>query len=187
MEAFIIFLFFVAIFILAQKGRMARATQTTQALMQGQQTIIKTYKGSQSTAQKLFQADSVKMAGVGYFPKSQSWAAGQWGAGAFLVALLLCLVLIGLLVFVYMLVVKPEGSLTVVYEYRQPQSEEKVCPDCAESVKAAAAVCRFCGHKFRESFETVSDTVQPPERPPLIASGQPNRLTAEHLRRSGGN
>ena len=27
-------------------------------------------------------------------------------------------------------------------------SEEKVCPQCAETVKGAAAVCRFCGHSF---------------------------------------
>lgn len=27
---------------------------------------------------------------------------------------------------------------------------EKACPQCAESVKAAAAICRFCGHRFIE-------------------------------------
>ena len=26
----------------------------------------------------------------------------------------------------------------------------KTCPDCAETVKAAANVCRFCGHRFEE-------------------------------------
>lgn len=30
------------------------------------------------------------------------------------------------------------------------RSEEKICPMCAESVKAAARVCRFCGHQFEE-------------------------------------
>jgi hypothetical protein len=27
-------------------------------------------------------------------------------------------------------------------------SRHKVCPDCAETVKAEAKVCRHCGHKF---------------------------------------
>lgn len=28
--------------------------------------------------------------------------------------------------------------------------ETKICPDCAESVKAAAKKCRYCGHAFKE-------------------------------------
>lgn len=30
----------------------------------------------------------------------------------------------------------------------QSTTESKTCPQCAESVKAAAKVCRFCGHPF---------------------------------------
>jgi ribosomal protein L40E len=30
----------------------------------------------------------------------------------------------------------------------QPKSDEKVCPRCAETIKLAAQVCRFCGHEF---------------------------------------
>ena len=59
------------------------------------------------------------MAAFGYFPTSQSWAPGQWGAGAFIVALLLCFIFIGFLVFVYMLIVRPDGTLTVTYEWRR--------------------------------------------------------------------
>lgn len=35
-------------------------------------------------------------------------------------------------------------------ERRRPDSPEagKVCPDCAETVKREARVCRFCGHRF---------------------------------------
>jgi uncharacterized membrane protein YdbT with pleckstrin-like domain len=29
-----------------------------------------------------------------------------------------------------------------------PTAEEKTCPSCAEQVKRAAKVCRYCGHKF---------------------------------------
>jgi Uncharacterised protein family UPF0547 len=28
---------------------------------------------------------------------------------------------------------------------------EKVCPDCAETVLEAAALCRFCGHRFESN------------------------------------
>jgi len=58
------------------------------------------------------------MAAAGYFPTSQVWAPGTYGCGAFLIALLLCVVLIGIIVFVYMLIVKPDGTLSVTYEWR---------------------------------------------------------------------
>lgn len=121
-----------------------------------QQVIIKTYKGSQAQATAAFQADSADMAAKGYYPTSQTWAPGSYSCGAFLLALLLCFVLIGIVVFIYMLIVKPDGTLTVTYELRSVSGgsaraiavEEKACPKCAEKVKAAALICRFCGHNF---------------------------------------
>lgn len=113
-----------------------------------QQTIVKTYKGSQEEASSQYRNDATKMAQKGYTPTSQVWAAGSYGCGSFIFALLLCFILIGILIFIYMLIVKPSGTLTVTYTLAASVQPEKTCPKCAESVKAAATVCRFCGHSF---------------------------------------
>jgi hypothetical protein len=119
------------------------------------EVIIRTYTGSQEWATSQFQSDSVEMTARGYYPTSQSWAPGSYGCGSFICALLLCFIVVGVLVFIYMLLVKPDGTLTVTYEYRSPNIVtklepvvEKTCPKCAEDVKDAAKICRFCGHVF---------------------------------------
>lgn len=84
-----------------------------------QRVTVRTYKaGSLAEAARLFERDAALMAQYGWVPTSQSWAQGSWGCGAWLFALVLCLLLIGLLVFLYLLIVKPEGTLTVAYEFR---------------------------------------------------------------------
>ena len=123
-----------------------------------QQILVKNYRGNQERATTWFKGDAAKLADQGYYPTSQAWAPGAYGCGHFLLALILCVVLIGFLVFVYMLLVKPDGTLTVTYQLRSAPSEpipppllfasEKTCPRCAEQVKAAAQICRFCGHNF---------------------------------------
>jgi hypothetical protein len=40
----------------------------------------------------------------------------------------------------------------------------KACPDCAETVKAEAAKCRFCGYRFDQSASTASPSAGPNER-----------------------
>lgn len=80
--------------------------------------LVKTYKGSESSAARKCARDAAKMAEQGYFPVSQAWAPGAYGCGSFLFALVLCLILIGIIIFVYMLIVKPPGTLTVTYELR---------------------------------------------------------------------
>jgi hypothetical protein len=70
-----------------------------------------------------FRADAARMASQGYTPASQVWAPGSWGCGAFILATLLCFVLIGFIVFIYMLIVKPAGSLTVTYELMNKEQQ----------------------------------------------------------------
>lgn len=114
--------------------------------------IVKTYKGSQNQATRLFREDAEEMAEKGYFPTSQTYAPGSYSTGAFLFALLLCFIVIGVLILVYMMIVKPAGVLSVTYEFRGTAAsraqDEKTCPKCAERIKAAAQVCRFCGYQF---------------------------------------
>jgi len=131
-----------------------------------QKTVVKTYTGKQTEATKLYEEDAVRMSEDGYFPVSQSYHPGTWGCGAFIIAVLAGFLIIGIIALIYMLIVKPAGTLTVTYEFREerfhsskkqsadnlePKSKEKICPQCAESVKAAARICRYCRHDFTGS------------------------------------
>lgn len=88
-----------------------------------QNVIVKTYKGSQSAAIAEFQRDAIVMAKMGYFPTTQTYAQGTYGCGAFILALLLCVLIVGILVFIYMLIVKPKGTLSVTYELKGTHHE----------------------------------------------------------------
>lgn len=124
-----------------------------------QPIILKTYKGDENSARRAFENDAIKMQMEGYYPISQNYTQGSWGCGSFLIALLLVFVLIGIIVFIYMLIVNPEGSLSVTYEFRENE-EEKKCPMCAEKVKYEAIICKHCGHKFDPNIETKKNQVR---------------------------
>lgn len=120
-------------------------------------TITKTYKGSPTTAAALFQADAAEAAKGHYYPISQTYTPGSWGCGAFLIALLLAVVLVGILIFIYLIIVKPDGTLVVVYEYRPPAPSlppaETLPPTSAADALSALADMRDRGLISPEEYE----------------------------------
>ena len=85
--------------------------------------LVEAYTGKQGEAAARFQADSIEMAAEGYLPTWQSWAPGEWAREAYVVAVLLIFLFgIGILFLAYLLIVEPEGILTVTYERRAATS-----------------------------------------------------------------
>lgn len=101
-----------------QLNKQLRQSNPQKANAVKEKLIIKTYTGSQEKAFADFQADALKMANEGYYPSTQTWVPGSYGCGSFLGALLLCFLIVGFLIFIYMLIVKPDGTLSVTYELR---------------------------------------------------------------------
>ena len=136
--------------------------------------LVRTYSaGSQKEAALQMTGDAAELARYAYAPAGQSWAGGGYGSGVAWISLLLILlviaglayfwplILVAIVIVVVLPLAAPPGSLTVTYELRgtaapdaappavtSDTGDSKVCPRCAESVKRAAQVCRFCGHEF---------------------------------------
>jgi ribosomal protein L40E len=91
---------------------------------------------------------------VGVFASNK----GRSGFGWFLLALLLSPLLAGLFLLAASDLKKEAAAKTEL-------NESKVCPRCAERVKNAALVCRFCGYDFGPT--------QPPEPPEPPEPPQP--------------
>jgi hypothetical protein len=77
--------------------------------------MTRTYRGTPDEVEVLRSAEADVLARQGYVQSSQSYVEGRWNFGSYLAALLLCFVVVGFLILVYMLVMKPAGTLTVTY------------------------------------------------------------------------
>lgn len=104
--------------------------------------VTKIYNGGSEKAITKFKDDCEEMVKKSYVPTSQSWIEGSWRGLDFLIALTFSILFIVLAliifyyfifivptIFIYMLIVKPRGSLCVTYEL---QGTEKIYPACAE-------------------------------------------------------
>ena len=104
--------------------------------------VVMSYPGrTQADAAEMFARHAREMAAMGYAPVSQSWAEGRPGAAR--------LFSLGAAASV----IKPKGFLTVTYVMREAAPPARVevvpddtmpCPRCAETIKRAAKMCRFC-------------------------------------------
>ena len=95
----------------------------TPVLADASAILVEAYKGKQREATACFQAHSIVMAAEGYLPTWQSWAPGEWAREAYVVAVLLVFLFgMGILFLAYLLIVEPEGVLTVTYERRAATS-----------------------------------------------------------------
>jgi hypothetical protein len=82
----------------------------------GEQITVKTYTGREAEATMSFQADAALMAAQDSFPLVfQSWVPCRWQPKAFITVLVLCFLIVGIPALVCMLIVTPDGELTVTY------------------------------------------------------------------------
>jgi hypothetical protein len=89
-----------------------------------QTVIVKTYKGRQHEATNEFQKDAQLMSQSNYVPINQNYVQGSWSCGQFILAALLCFLIVGFIALAYMVIVKPKGVLTVTYEYKEKHSTQ---------------------------------------------------------------
>lgn len=109
----------VIVLLLWRRGPKESATAIPETLY-GEEVIVRTFRAnSPASAVRWYEQDLSDLVDHGYLPVTQTWQSGEWGFRAFLVALVLLLLFgIGVLVFTYLLVVRPPGTMIVTYVRR---------------------------------------------------------------------
>lgn len=80
------------------------------------------YRGKYERVAAQAEGEAQVLASHHWFPISQTYIPGSWGTGAWVLAFLTLVFLIGIIILAYMIAAKPAGELVVVYEYRPPTS-----------------------------------------------------------------
>lgn len=122
-----------AIYAWSKKRRNAENAQKVQdltfdlkfqaAAQERQPFLIRVYTGTQAQATASFQMDAIQLGSMGYVPTTQTWVPGNWTPGQYIAALALCLLFfVGVLLLIYMVMVKPKGSLNVTYALQKTAS-----------------------------------------------------------------
>lgn len=107
-------------------------------------TLVRTWHGrNQADAVRAYARAAEKLGAQGWEPVSQSWAAGQRGLFAFLVAFALLFTGVGAILLLYYFLVPPSGSLVVTFHRRTLRVVTPLPPEIAGvlagPVAAAAA------------------------------------------------
>lgn len=115
-------------------------------------SVVKVYRGTRNGTLNAFRSDAQRLLQDGYTPTSQEYIEGKHGILMYLAAVILIPFVVGFFLLVYLMLV-PANTLSVTYTLTAPRAstaalDSKTCPECAETVKSAAKVCRFCGFKF---------------------------------------
>ena len=92
-------------------------------------TLVRIYRGKADLAQSMYARDLGLLGPRGYVPINQVYIPGSYSGGLWFLALLAILLWgLGLLILLYLLLVKPPGTLTVTYQLQRQAAPLPLMP-----------------------------------------------------------
>jgi hypothetical protein len=81
------------------------------------EAMVRTYHGrNQAASAELFAEDAVKLAEEGWVVAAQAWVEDDWSSGAYLVAAILVIFIVGIALLILFGIYKPKRTLMVTYQ-----------------------------------------------------------------------
>ena len=109
----------VAALLAGWRGRRSAIPAPVPDELLGEDVILRTYGAARpSDAIVWYQRDLYHLVEHGYLPSTQSWIPGQWSGWAFLATILLMPIYVGFIILVYLLIVRPHGTMVATYVRR---------------------------------------------------------------------